>query len=500
MEIPSFIEFLILAALGIIILLLIPLVVQWYKGDHQSKQRLQDLYQIQNQTIQLLQEEKEKLTQILTKQEVLNATLGQKSETQIRDLQRQVQGMIQQIEIIKQSNSESLSSINAIVTEKMQGTLNARLNGFSGTMTKSISDLGNVLVKQQKNQDNRTIESLDKLSLSFQNIQKDLNQGLLNLKTSNAQELLKLREENQKSLDQINGTVNEKLQKTLDEKISQSFETVSNRLKEVYEGLGEMKEVASGVKDLKNVLSNVKNRGTLGEIRLGAILEDILAPSQYETQFKIIPNKNVRVDYAIKLPGNGEDGLYLPIDSKLPGDSYQELLTAYDSGDSKLIKQKQTVLKTVLNKEAKSIQEKYIEPPYTTNFAILFLPFEGLYSEAVRLGLVEELQRKYQVNITGPSTMAALLNSLQMGFQTLAIQKKSSEIWQTLGAAKTEFQKFTAVLEKAQNRINQAHDELNTLLTTRTRAINRKLESVSELPETQEVNQLLGISSSKKED
>ncbi|MBD5423976.1 MAG: DNA recombination protein RmuC [Allobaculum sp.] len=493
---PSITEFFILAALVIIIFLLIPLVVQWFKGDSKnlSMDLIQHLYENQKQTVQLLEGEKQQLGEVMTQQKVLTATLDQKNETQFRDLQRQVQGIVKEVEVIKHNNAESLRAINAIVTEKMQGTLNTRLNGFSGTMTKSISDLGNVLATQQKNQDIRTIESLDKLSLSFQQIQKDLNQGLLNLKNSNADELSKLRAENQKSLDEINGTVNEKLQKTLDEKLAQSFETVSNRLKEVYEGLGEMKEVASGVKDLKNVLSNVKNRGTLGEIQLEAILEDILTPQQYEKQFQIIPNKQVKVDFAIKLPGTGENPLYLPIDSKFPGDSYQELVQAYEVGDTKLIKQKQTLLKKVLNDEAKDIQKKYVSPPYTTNFAILFLPFEGLYSEAVRLGLVEELQRKYQVNITGPSTMAAMLNSLQMGFQTLAIQKKSSEIWQTLGAAKMEFQKFTKVLEKAQTRINQANDELNSLLTTRTRAINRKLESVSELPDTSEANHLLGLS------
>jgi DNA recombination protein RmuC len=294
--------------------------------------------------------------------------------------------------------------------------------------------------------------------------------------------LEKIRTENSENLEKINGTVNEKLQKTLDDKISKSFEAVNKRLAEVYEGLGEMKNVASGVTDLKNVLSNVKTRGIMGEIQLGAILGEILAPEQYCEQIAVTPNGKERVDFAVKLPG-AEDGncVYLPIDSKFPGDCYANLLAAYESGDSAEIRNRRALLETEIKSCAKSIRDKYIAPPYTTDFAIMFLPFEGLYAEVVNMGLVEQLQNLFKINIAGPSTMAAMLNSLQMGFRTLAIQKKSGEVWKILEAAKKEFAAFESVLNKTRERLRQADDELDKLIGTRTRAINRRLKDVAVL-------------------
>ena len=378
--------------------------------------------------------------------------------------------------------------------ESMQAVLDRKLNGAFDTVVKNMADLGKGLNDGQDRQQKATVECLNSLENAFVKIREDIVNTLEKIREDNTIGLDKMRSENQSSLDKINQTVNEKLQKTLNDRITQSFELVNKRLTEVYEGLGEMKNVASGVSDLKNVLSNVKSRGIMGEIQLGAILRDILAPEQYETQFKIDPNSTEMVDFAVRLPGL-EDGkfVFLPIDSKFPGDSYASLVNAYDSGDPADIKQKRSILERELKRCAKSIHDKYIIPPYSTDFAIMFLPFEGLYAEVVNMGLVEVLQAEYRVNITGPSTMAAMLNSLQMGFRTLAIQKKSGEVWKILEAAKKEFSNFESVLSKTRDRLRQADDELEKLIGTRTRAINRKLQTVSTLDANEDSSELLEL-------
>ncbi len=293
-----------------------------------------------------------------------------------------------------------------------------------------------------------------------------------------------LRRDNQASLDRINQTVDEKLQKTLERRISQSFEAVNQRLAEVYAGLGEMKSVAAGVADLKKVLANVKTRGTLGEIQLGAILQEVLAPEQYGEQLRLTPDSAERVDFAVRLPGRQHsEPVYLPIDAKFPADVYANLLAAYESGDAAELKERRAALELTVKKCAKSIADKYIKPPYTTDFAIMFLPCEGLYAEVVNLGLLENLQRSFKVSVAGPSTMAAMLNSLQMGFRTLAIQQKSGEVWQILETAKKEFESFENVLDAVRKRLRQADDELDKLVGVRTRAINRRLLSVEVLDE-----------------
>ena len=227
-----------------------------------------------------------------------------------------------------------------------------------------------------------------------------------------------------------------KLQKTLEERISKSFQLVSERLEQVYKGLGEMQNLAAGVGDLKKVLSNVKTRGILGEVQLGAILEQILTPEQYEENVRTKSTGSERVEFAVKLPGDDEGTVWLPIDAKFPGDAYAKLVDAYELGDPNAVEEAAKNLERIIKSEAKDIHDKYIEPPYTTDFGIMFLPFEGLYAEVVRRGLLETLQRDYKVNIAGPTTMAALLNSLQMGFRTLAIQKRSGEVWNVLGASR----------------------------------------------------------------
>lgn len=263
---------------------------------------------------------------------------------------------------------------------------------------------------------------------------------------------------------------------------------VDEKLEQVYKGLGEMQSVASNVGDLKKILTNVKTRGILGEVQLAAILEQILNKEQYEENIATIKGSSERVEFAIRLPGDGDAIVYLPIDSKFPGETYAHLMEAYELGDKVEIDRAKQLLRTTMKAEAKDIKNKYVAPPDTTDFGIMFLPFEGLYAEAVNMGMVEELQREYKVTIAGPTTMAALLNSLQMGFNTLAIEKKSSEVWQVLSEVKKEFATFDNVLGKARERIRQTDEELEKLIGTRTRAINRKLRDVTLLEgETEEV-------------
>jgi len=349
------------------------------------------------------------------------------------------------------------------------------------TINDSFHSFGTILLENQKaaaaNQDKRLAELNEKFNqTSLENEQK-----LENIRNTMSQKIGELTEDNNKQLEKMRNTVDEKLQKTLEERIGQSFRTVSERLEQVSKGLGEMQTLATGVGDLKKVLSNVKTRGILGEVQLGAILEQILAPEQYEQNVNTRGEGSNYVEFAVKLPGENGESVYLPIDSKFPGDAYQNLVDAYDTGDTAAIDAAKKNLVTMIKNEAKDIKEKYIAPPKTTNFGIMFLPFEGLYAEVVRLGMVETLQRDYNVNIAGPTTMAALLNSLQMGFKTLAIQKRSSEVWEVLGAVKTEFGKFENELKKAQDRLDKANKSLGELIGPRTNVMQRKLRSVTEL-------------------
>jgi len=348
----------------------------------------------------------------------------------------------------------------------------------------SVRYMSDMLVDAQKSGAESQDKRLAELSRQFNNMALENEQKLEFIRNTMEKRIAALQEDNNKQLEQMRNTVDEKLQKTLEERIGKSFKLVSERLEQVYKGLGEMKELANGVDDLSKVLSNVKTRGILGEIQLGAILEQILSPDQYEENVRTRSMGNERVEYAIKLPGNDDQVVYLPIDAKFPGDSYSYLMDAYEKGDSDAITAAGKKLETVIKKSAKDIHDKYVEPPATTDFAIMFLPFEGLYAEVVRRGMIEKLQADYKINIAGPTTIAALLNSLQMGFKTLAIQKHSSEVWDILAAVKTEFGKFENVLVQTQNRINQANQELDKLVGTRTRSINRKLRNVSELGET----------------
>ncbi len=292
-----------------------------------------------------------------------------------------------------------------------------------------------------------------------------------------------IQEDNTKKLEQMRATVDEKLHATLEERLGQSFKLVSERLELVQKGLGEMQSLASGVGDLKRVLSNVKTRGILGEIQLAAILDQILSREQYDVNVVTKRRGRENVEFAIRLPGKDQERevVWLPVDSKFPLETYRALLEAYDRGDAVKVEEAGKLLESTMRKCARDIRDKYVDPPATTEFAIMFLPVEGLYAEVVRRpGLFDTLQREYRVTITGPSTLAALLNSLQMGFRTLAIEKRSGEVWRVLSAVKTEFEKFGGVLHKAQERLGQVSSDLDTLVGVRTRQIQRRLRTIQD--------------------
>lgn len=359
-------------------------------------------------------------------------------------------------------------TLNSQNRQNVQMMEEARFKAFSDTTQDNIDTLRKTVNEMAKGLDDR-----------FAAFQKQNEDKLSEMRQTLEKKVSDMQQSNEKKLDEMRQTVDEKLQKTLEERINQSFKLVSERLEQVYKSLGEMQKVGEGVNDLRKVLSNVKTRGIFGEVQLGAILEEILSPEQYEADIATKKNSKDRVEYAVKLPGADDGYVYLPIDAKFPLDAYQKLQDAYESGNKDELLLARRELRTRIKGFAKDISSKYIDVPYTTEFAIMFLPLESLYAEVVREGLVEELQ-KDKINIAGPTTMAALLNSLQMGFRTLAIQKSSGQVWKVLGEVKTEFVKFENLIDSAQKKMQQASKDLDELVGVRTRAINRKLRDVSE--------------------
>ncbi|MBK5247353.1 MAG: DNA recombination protein RmuC [Peptostreptococcaceae bacterium] len=390
-------------------------------------------------------------------------------------------------EILDQIKTSSLDNEKQIKEARMdlqQEIKSSRQETIQFTQT-SFRSLAEILSGTQKDAAGAQDKRLAELNRQFEAMAIQNEQKLENIRNTMEKRISALQEDNNKQLEQMRHTVDEKLQKTLEERIGQSFRLVSERLEQVYKGLGEMQTLAAGVGDLKKVLSNVKTRGILGEIQLSAILEQMLSKEQYEENITTKSTGSERVEFAIKLPGDDSGVVYLPIDAKFPGDTYSKLVDAYDTANPAEIEEATKALEKALKKAAKDIHDKYIDPPYTTDFGIMFLPFEGLYAEAVRRGMVETLQKEYKISIAGPTTMAALLNSLQMGFKTLAIQKHSSQVWVILGAVKTEFEKFGDVLAMTQQRINQANVELDKLIGVRTRSIQRKLRNVASIAENE---------------
>ncbi len=368
--------------------------------------------------------------------------------------------------IIPKKNQNSREELSAMRTEIVTSTQSA------------VKNMGDMIAVNQQSFSASQSERFNHLEQRFQTFSLENEQKLENIRRTMEQQLDDIREDNNKQLEEMRETVDKKLQKTLEEKMNRSFALVSERLEQVYKGLGEMQTLAVGVGDLKKVLSNVKTRGIVGEIQLGSILEDILTPDQYDTNVATKAGSRDVVEFAVKLPAHDDGFIYLPIDSKFPGDTYAALRDAYESGSKEAVEAAAKALTVTIRREAKDIRDKYIDPPNTTEFAVMFLPFEGLYSEVVNRGMVEVLQREYKVSIAGPSTMAALLNSIQMGFRTLAVQKRSAEVWKLLGSVKNEFETFNAVLAATQNKLDQANKELDKLVGVRSRQISRKLAAV----------------------
>ena len=375
-------------------------------------------------------------------------------------------------------NRDSLDKINDTLNKKIsdfQRDVFDKFDSISAGVRKSLAD--------------SRIESGN----DIERFRKDISDSLTSVNKTLEDKIAALQKSNEEKLEKMRGVVDEKLEKTLTERLKLSFDAVSRNLESVQKGLGEMQSLATDVGGLKKAISNVKTRGVFGEVQLERILEQMLTVAQYEKNAQVKSRTQERVEFAIKLPGNTDDGSFvrLPIDSKFPSEDYDALLAAYDGGEKAGIDAARAVFAGKIKSFAKEIGGKYINPPVTTDFAILFLPFESLYAEVVQTpGLFEELQQKYKITVTGPTTLSAFLNALQMGFKTLTIEKRSSEVWNILGAVKTEFKNFEGVLSSVQKKLRGADDELSRLVGTRTNAINRRLRDVNELPEA-EVSALL---------
>lgn len=362
-------------------------------------------------------------------------------------------------------------------TKQFDEFLISTIKNYNDNVATYLSNLSKAQIQQLTNIENRLNEILKGNDAKLDRI-TDIISGNLKI----------LQESNEKKLEQMRQTVDEKLSTTLETRLSESVKLITQGLENVSKGLGEMQTLANGVGDLKRVLTNVKTRGGWGEVQLATLLEQILAPTQYEQQVKIKQNSNERVDFAVILPGKNEETLYLPIDAKFPLEDYSRLCTASENNDITEMEVQMKRLEDRIKEEAKSICEKYINPPVTTDFAVMYLPIEGLYAEVMRRpALCETLQHKYKIMVCGPTTLTALLNSLQMGFKTLAIEKRSSEIWNTLSVFKMEFNKFVDLLSKTQKKIDEASNTLE-FATKKTKTIQRKLKDVADIePETTQI-------------
>jgi DNA recombination protein RmuC len=415
---------------------------------------------------------------------------------------------------VSEQLSATISNFTGLVDNKMKSIqelldsglkfnreeLNRSISTFEGNVTSSIASFSETLNRELKSVQDRvyvsTKESREELSTSLKAFEekssariealtKDTGDGLERTRDSVEKKLAEIQQGNEKKLDEMRQTVDEKLHKTLETRLGESFKLVSERLELVQKGLGEMQTLASDVGSIKNVLSNVKNKGVLGEYQLGAILEQLMTPSQYARDVKIKEGSRENVEFAVRIPSKDDSNrvIWLPIDAKFPTADYEMLLAAYESGEKEMVAQAQKDLRSKIERFAREIREKYIDPPTTTEFAIMFLPFEGLYAEVLRIpGLFENIQNTHRVTITGPTTISAFLNSLQMGFRSLAVEKRTSEIWDLLGAVRTEFGKFGDVLQKTKEKLDSASKEIDKA-GTRSRAIERRLREVQTLPE-----------------
>ena len=394
--------------------------------------------------------------------------------------------------------AEQLAEYNRMlqtVREELTRTTHEQMQANRMELNAKIEDLRKDIVGNQMLQLQQLQETLNRNLLTTNELQREKLEAM----TRQQEQLIRTTE---KRLDDMRLMVEEKLQKTLNERIGQSFELVRTQLENVQQGLGEMKSLAQDVGGLKRVLTNVKTRGTFGEVQLAALLEQMLSPEQYEANVKTKKKGTEFVEFAVKLPGkdDGVECVYLPIDAKFPKDAYEQYLDAYEAGNIEQINATSRQLELIVKKMARDIRDKYLDPPYTTDFGIMFLPFENIYAEVIRrTALVEQLQREFRVIVTGPTTLGAILNSLQMGFRTLAIEKRSSEVWTVLAAVKTEFGKFGGMLQKVQKNLETAGSQLDEVIGKRTRAIERKLRQVQELP-AEESADILSIGDTSLDD
>lgn len=385
--------------------------------------------------------------------------LGTQRRRFTRDLEAQRDELLDALEQERDDHQRTLRALNENLMHSLS-TLGQSQSALLESMQRQVMLSG-------RNQEER-----------FSQMSESTARGLENLRTSLQSQLTMLRQENEQQLSAMRRTVDEQLTQNLDKRLNASFAQVSARLEQVYKGLGEMQNLAVGVGDLKKVLTNVKTRGIWGEMQLGALLGQMLTREQYAENIEIVPGSQERVEFAVRLPGKDEHAVWLPIDSKFPQEDYLRLVEASQQGDASGVETARRALMTRVKIEGKRIASKYIAPPHSTDFAIMFLPVEGLYAEVMRdMDTAEQLQREQRVVIAGPSTFAALLNALQMGFRTLAIEQRSSEVWKLLGAVKNDFGRFAEVLEKTQQRLRQASDSIDTAFT-RTRAIQRRLGQV----------------------
>ena len=465
-----------------IILLVVLLVITFLKRN--EKQETGD---IKNELTTIFKEE---LMKTRRENRELNKENRQEINSLFKDLQDTLMKRISENISIQKDQLESFSRLLVEMSDKQvksytdfkesiktdakenRGELNKGLSSFEEKFAANIKDFNEQLRQR--------FDELSKQQFEFNKQSKD---SIKDIKDTIEKQLVAIREDNTIQLNEMRKTVDEKLQTTLEKRLGESFKQVSERLELVHKGLGEMQELATGVGDLKKVLSNVKTRGILGEYQLGNILEQLLSPEQYDVNVATKKGSQANVEYAIKLPGKIDEGeVWLPIDSKFPIENYQLLLDAYEESDKAKIETAQKVLLKSIEGFAKTISDKYLDPPHTTDFGIMFLPVESLYAEVLKHpGTFEKLQRDYHITVTGPTTLSALLNSLQMGFRTLAVQKRSSEVWKVLSGVKTEFGKFSEHLTKVHKQISTASGSLDTLISTRTNAMERKLRSVETL-------------------
>ena len=409
----------------------------------------------------------------------------QSSQLSAKDKQDLLNGFSGNVGVISQTITTAQKVGNDAIVESVKQ--------FQDGLNKDQKKLEESLVASEKALEDRVLKLIEQLDRRMNEISKMQEEKLNQIQTNTQNQIKSMQEDNNKQLDKMRETVDEKLSKTINDRFEQTFKVLSEQLESVYKSLGEMQAVASSVGNLTKVLSNVKTTGVFGEIQLSAILEQILTKDQYEENW-VVGNGRDAVEFAIKFPGQQDgDFVYMPIDSKFPLTVYTDLYSAYESNNLPGVKAKKEQLKNTIRNMAKDIHAKYIDPPTTTDFAVMFLPIEGLYAEVAKMGLIEELQQTHKVTIAGPTTMSALLNSLQMGFRTLAIQKKSGEVWKILGAVKTEFGKFNDIAKKIQDKLESTSKDFDTRIGTRSRVLENKLKGVEKLS-TQETKEVLGFS------